>query len=89
MDPEERKRLILDAAYKLARRAGFKKATRAAIAAEAGVSPGLVGVYFGSREDLRTCIMQQAVQHKDKKTIREGLDLGVTSVRIPKELRAA
>lgn len=89
MDPEARKKLILDAAFKVAKRDGVKKATRTAIAEEAGVTAGLVGVYFKGRDTLRAAILQAAVDAKHKKVVRDALDLGVTGVRIPKELRAA
>lgn len=90
MDPAERKKLILDAAVKLAKKEGFKKATRTAIAAAAGVTPGLVGAYFGKRGELRTAIFKEAVAQGHVKLIRDGLDLGVgEGIRIPKDLRAA
>lgn len=89
MDPEARAKLIIDAALKVAKRDGFKKATRTAIATEAGVTAGLVGVYFKGRDTLRAAILQAAVDAKHKKLVREGLDLGISGVRIPKELRAA
>lgn len=89
MDPAVRRKLILDAAFKVAKRDGMRKATRTAIAAEAGVTAGLVGVYFKGRDTLRGAILQTAVEAKHKKLIKEGLELGVQGVRIPKELRAA
>ncbi|AAY87925.1 gp59 [Burkholderia phage BcepB1A] len=90
MEPEARKALILDAAYKLVKKQGFKKATRTAIAEAAGVTAGLVGVYFGKRAELRTTLFKLAVDNKDVKLIRDGLDLGIgEGVRIPKDLRAA
>lgn len=90
MDPEERKKLIADAAYKVARRHGMKRATRTAIAKEAGVTPALVGRYMGGRDEMRTAIMQMAIKFSQGPLVREALDMGVTpGMRIPKELRAA
>jgi AcrR family transcriptional regulator len=90
MDPNERKRLILAAAFKVAKSHGFKKATRAAIAAEAGVNPALVGHYLGGRADLREAIFKEAVKAENTKMIRDGFENGIgAGVRIPKELRAA
>lgn len=90
MEPADRKKLILDAAFKVAKRDGFKKATRTAIAAEAGVTPGLIGIYFNGRDVLRNAILDVAIGAKDKKIIREALDIGAGKrKRIPKELRAA
>jgi AcrR family transcriptional regulator len=90
MDPEHRKELILAAAVKVARKSGFRKATRTAIASEAGVTPGLVGVYFKGRETLREAIFARAVDAADAKLVRDGLDNGIgKGVRIPKSLRAA
>ena len=89
MAPEDRKAQILEVAYKLTRKIGFKKATRTAIAAEAGVTPGLVGVYYPGRTTLRNAILQAAIAHADKKTVRNALDHGIgEGVRIPKALRA-
>ena len=88
MDPEARRKLILDAAYKVAKRDGFRKATRTAIAVEAGVTAGLVGVYFKGRDTLRGAIMKEAVDRANKKLVKEGLELQIQGVRIPKELRA-
>ncbi len=90
MDPDARRTLILDAAVKVAARNGFKKATRTAIAAEAGVTAGLVGVYFKGRETLREAIFAAAVDRANAKLVRDGLDNGIgKGVRIPKTLRAA
>jgi TetR/AcrR family transcriptional regulator, transcriptional repressor of bet genes len=90
MDPDERKQSILSAAVKVAKKQGFRKATRSAIAAEAGVTPGLVGVYFGGRDALRTAIFQAAIDSADAKLVRDGLDIGIgKGVRIPKNLRLA
>lgn len=88
MEPETRKKLILDAAFKVAKRTSIKDATRTAVAEEAGVTPGCVGVYFKGRATLRAAILQAAVDAKHKKLVKEGLELGVTGVRIPKEMRA-
>jgi AcrR family transcriptional regulator len=89
MDRDTRRKLILDAAFKVARRSSFKEATRAAIAEEAGVTAGLVSVYFKGRDTLRAAILQAAVDAGHKKLVKQGLELGVTGVRIPKELRAS
>jgi len=90
MDPAERKKLIVDAAYKVAKKHGMKRATRTAIATEAGVTPALVGRYMGGRDEMRTTIMQWAIRNSLAPLVREGLDMGVTpGMRIPKELRAA
>ncbi len=90
MDPAERKKMILAAAFKVAKQNGFKKATRVSIAAEAGVNPALVGHYLGGRADLREAIFTEAVKAKNIKMIRDGFENGIgAGVRIPKELRAA
>jgi AcrR family transcriptional regulator len=50
--PEQRRREILDAAVWAFGRFGFERATLADVAAQAGVCPGTVSHYFGSKGEL-------------------------------------
>lgn len=91
MNPDVRKELILDHALKIASgKGGLKKATRTAIAAKAGVSMGLVSLYFGSKEELRDAVIGHAVKHKNVDVLREAMDLGIKIPYAPRSmLRAA
>ncbi|MFH9616403.1 TetR family transcriptional regulator [Streptomyces pratensis] len=51
-DPEGNRRAVLDAARRLFGAHGFKGVGVRAIAAEAGVTPGLVMAYFGTKDGL-------------------------------------
>ncbi|MFB7710954.1 TetR family transcriptional regulator [Streptomyces sp. NPDC056105] len=51
-DPEGRRSAVLDAARRLFAAQGYKGVGIRAIAAEAGVTPGLVMAYFGSKDGL-------------------------------------
>jgi AcrR family transcriptional regulator len=50
--PEERRREILDGALRTFGRRGFQRATLAEVAQRAGVCPGTVSHYFGSKAEL-------------------------------------
>ncbi|MFS0691560.1 TetR family transcriptional regulator [Streptomyces nitrosporeus] len=51
-DPEGNRRAVLDAARRLFGARGYQGASVRAIAAEAGVTPGLVMAYFGTKDGL-------------------------------------
>lgn len=57
MTEEARKAQIIEAAAAVARRQGFAHATVRAVAAEAGVSHGLVLHHFGSMEGLQSALL--------------------------------
>ena len=56
---EDRRKQILEAAFKVFAEKGFKGATNKNIADEAGVTPGLIYWYFDSKEDLFFALMQE------------------------------
>jgi AcrR family transcriptional regulator len=86
MQPDARKQLILDAAIQIASgKGGIKKATRIAIADKAGVSVGLVSLYFGDRITLRAALVAEAVRVKHIRIIKEALELDL-SVIAPRQL---
>lgn len=53
-DPEITKQAILDAARRVFGRVGYERATMRLIAGEAGVDPGLIHHYFGTKQGLFT-----------------------------------
>ncbi|UCM88810.1 TetR/AcrR family transcriptional regulator [Streptomyces marincola] len=53
VDPEERRRQVAEALWRLVVREGLERATVRAVAAEAGLSLGAVSHYFSSQEALR------------------------------------
>ncbi len=69
----ERTAQILAAALKLAMRAGYTRITREAIAAAAGVSPGLVTHHMGTMEQLRRDVMREAIRAKCLPVIAQGV----------------
>lgn len=78
MEPDARKQLILDVAFKIASgKGGIKKATRSAIAEKAGVSNGLVTIYFGGKDTLRAAIVDYAVKQKHVGIVSEAMALGI------------
>lgn len=48
----DRRQQIIEAAFRVFSRKGFKEATNREIAAEAGIAPGLIYWYFRNKEDL-------------------------------------
>lgn len=72
MKGEERKKLLLDAGVKLAKKQDVNKLTRRAVATAADCSEALVNTYLGGLADMRSAIKKHA-----KKT---GVELGVPKV---------
>lgn len=69
MTADARTAQLTEAAYKIAKKDGIRKVTRAAVARATGVSVGLFNRYFGSREGLRGAVLEHAVAQKDAKTL--------------------
>jgi AcrR family transcriptional regulator len=76
LPPSDRKAALLAAAMRLAQRGHYAQLTRAAIATEAGVSPGLVSTYLGTMPDMRRTLMRHAVKLGDLVIIGQGLSAG-------------
>ena len=76
MKGEARKKLLLEAGVKLAKKHDVNKLTRRAVAEQAGCSEALVNTYLGGLADMRSAIKKHA-----KKT---GVELGgpVKSARV-------
>lgn len=78
MDPAERGKLLLAAAYKLAAgKSGIAGLTRATIAKEAGVTDGLVNRYLGNRAQMERSVALAAVETRTTKVIAEAIGRGV------------
>lgn len=73
--PDERRESILAAAVEVAKSQRLAEMTRAGVAREAGVAPGLVSHYFGDMAALRAEIMTQAVREGILAIVAEGLAL--------------
>ncbi len=64
-DAERSRISILDAAEQLFAELGFTGASLAAIADKAGVSVGLPGYFFGSKEDLHREVLHRVFERRD------------------------
>lgn len=73
LPPNERREAILGAAVELARRDGYQKITRDAIAEHADVSMGLVTRYFSTMPQLRRDVMRYAVQNSIVEIVAQGM----------------
>lgn len=62
VDPEERRRLVAAAVFRVVRRDGIERATLKAIAAEAGLAVGSVRHYFTSHDELMVFAMNEMVE---------------------------
>ena len=76
LSPKHRTSELLDAALALAGRTGWRGLTRDAIAAAAGVSPGLVSARLGTMDALRRSVMRAAVKRRVARVVAEGLMAG-------------
>lgn len=72
-DPTKRKQQILTAALEVSRDSNYMEITKKSVALKAGVSMGLVNVYFGTMEKLRKEIMRAAVKREIYPIILQGL----------------
>jgi len=73
LDPKERKKQIFEAALKLAKTKGYNDITRDEIAAEAGVSMGLVSRYHKTMPQLRRSIMRAAIARGIPEIVLQGI----------------
>lgn len=88
LTPAVRKEEIIAAALRVAAKHGFENVSRAMIAEEADVAPGLVSNYWGTMPQLRRAIMREAVKQEDLVIIAQGLARGHTqAVKAPPELK--
>jgi AcrR family transcriptional regulator len=81
---EVRRRQIIDAAARVLARDGLDRTSLSRVAAEAGVSKGLVPHHFGTRDELMVAVVESLVPRLRRATA-EGVDLGAP---VPEVLRA-
>src|SRR5262249_31525834 len=67
---ERRRSQILEAALACFRRRGFHQATMQEICAEAGISPGALYRYFGSKSDIIAAIAEEERGEADDELTR-------------------
>lgn len=86
--PEIRKKQIMQAALKVAKRDGFSNVTREAVAKAAACSPRLMNYYYGNVGQLRRDLMRAAIAARELKIIAQGLALrDRTARKAPEELK--
>lgn len=73
LKPTDRKTQILGAALTAAKRDGYARVTRDAIAREAGCAPGLVSHYLGTMASTRRDIMRAAIRERVLPIVAQGL----------------
>ena len=62
MNPEDRRKHILECAVNLALLEGYLSLNRDRVARVANVSPGLVTRYYYCSAELKRCVMEQAIK---------------------------
>lgn len=83
-----RKRAILRSAIEVAKVRGITNLTREAVAAEAGISTGLITRYFSTMKQLRRAIMRAAVTGEHLEVIAQGLAVkDDQALKAPDELK--
>lgn len=89
LQPAERHKLIIAAALTLAKRDGFGRLSRAGVAREAGVVPGLVAYHCGTLVQLKRAVMRAAIQQNALEVIAQGLAVGDrVALKAPPEVKA-
>jgi AcrR family transcriptional regulator len=81
LPPADRTRDLLAVAVAVAAVQGWRTLTRDAIAAAAGVSPGLVSARLGTMDALRRSVMRAAVRERVVPVVAEGLVHGDKQAR--------
>lgn len=77
LEPADRKREILWAAIRLARKpGGWAKLTREAVATEAGCADALISRHFGTIPNFKRDIMRAAIANQELSVIAQGLAAG-------------
>jgi AcrR family transcriptional regulator len=85
----DRKRQILDEALRASDTYGYTNITRQMIADHLQLAPGLVSHYFGTMDDLRHAVMQEAVRHSLLRIVAQGLvNKHPVAMRAPRALKA-
>lgn len=85
MDPNDRKRQLLEAALVLMELYGPKGCTRVAVAAETGTTDGLVNRYFGTRKGLHAEVIAEAGARKNLKALAQVTAAGYEVTGLPRQ----
>lgn len=75
-NPVIRREEILNAAIELANKIGYQNITRDAVASLAGISAGLIALYFNTMAQLKEAVMRTAIEKEILPIIAQGLGLG-------------
>lgn len=87
-EPQLRREQILDAAITLSLKIGYRSITRDAVAGEAGISSSLIAHYFPVMEDLKTKVMEYAIEDERLAILAQGLAINdPLTLAIPDELK--
>lgn len=87
---KDRTEQLLIVATSIAEKKGLNAVSRAAIAAEAGVSEALINTHYGTMTQLRRAIMRRAVKDRILTIICQGLVLNdPIAKKAPEDLRQA
>lgn len=87
-DPTIRREEILSAAVELANKIGYQNITRDAVANIAGISSGLIALYFNTMAQLKKAVMKTAIDKQILPIIAQGLSLGDTQAqRVSSDLK--
>ena len=90
MAPKDRKAEVLEAAIRTASKVGWRRMTRADIAAEAGTSDALVSTRLGTMEAIRKTVMREAVKRSIAPVVAQGLaERNPIAMKASDELKAA
>jgi len=89
LDPAARTAELITVALRVAQATGWRTLTHAAVAAEAGVSQGLVVARLGTKAEMLRSVMRAAVRDGVVPVVAEGLAAGDKHARrADRELRA-
>lgn len=75
MTPELRKKFIVEQGLNLARQSHYLVFTRAELANQCQVSPGLINAYFGGIDELRAAVLELAIKRKTVEVVAQALAL--------------
>jgi AcrR family transcriptional regulator len=89
LEPKTREAQLILAAINLAKRIGYAKLTRDAIALEAGVATGLVSYHLGAMPQIRSAVMRRAIKDQIVEIVAQGIAQGDDQAKkAPPELRS-
>lgn len=82
LQPEARKKTILEAALRVAGKpGGWSNFTRIDVAREANCAEGLVSFYFGTMTKFKRAVMRAAIAENNLKVIAQGIVTGDSTAK--------